>query len=79
MNRLLLSFAGAALVATHLSVSADSLDDAAQQADNPRAQLEAQRDRLTGADQVGHARSTANDWIDTPVDTQDTPKQESRP
>lgn len=79
MNRLLLSFAGAALIATHLSVSAGSLDGAAQQADNPRAQLEAQRDRLTGADQVGHARSAANDWIDTPVDTQDTPKQESRP
>ena len=79
MNRLLLSFAGAALIATHLSVRAGSLDDAAQQADNPRAQLEAQRDRLTGADQVGRARSKANDWIDTPVDTQDTPKQESRP
>jgi hypothetical protein len=79
MNRLLLSFAGAALIGTHLSAGADSLNDTAQAAYDQRAQLDTQRDRLTGADQLGHARSVADDWVDTPVDTQDTPKQESQP
>ncbi|MFR0713495.1 hypothetical protein ACLUS7_00410 [Enterobacterales bacterium BD_CKDN230030183-1A_HGKHYDSX7] len=79
MNRLLLSCACVALMSAQLGAHADGLNASAQPSNDQRAQLEAQRDRLTGADHLGRADTVADDWVDTPVDTQDTPKQESQP
>lgn len=80
MNRLLLSLACTALLATHLSASADTLDATSQaSATDARTQLDAQRERLTGVDKVGERAVDANTLLDMPVDTRDAPAQVDQP
>lgn len=80
MNRLLLSFACTALLATHLSASADMLDATSQtSATDARTQLDAQRERLTGVDKVAKSAADANMLLDMPVDTSDAPAQVEQP
>lgn len=80
MNRLLLSLACTALLATHLSAFAETLDTTSQApANDARTQLDAQRERLTGVDKVGKRAVDANTLLDMPVDTSDAPAQVEQP
>jgi len=80
MNRLLLSFACSALLASPLSALADSTatstDSAAYQA---REQLESQREQLSGVGGVAQRSPEANAFVDAPVDTDDAPALVSQP
>ncbi|MFF7062636.1 hypothetical protein [Pseudomonas sp. NPDC008258] len=80
MNRLLLSLACSALLATHINAFADT-STASQQAttQSAREQLDAQRERITGVDRVGQEAAASNAMLDTPVDTSDAPTQVSQP
>lgn len=80
MNRLMLSLACSALLATHLNAFADSSAGAAPAgAQTAREQLDAQREQLSGADQVRPVAQAANTLVDAPVDTSDAPAQVSQP
>ncbi|MFK3815782.1 hypothetical protein ACI2KG_04130 [Pseudomonas sp. NPDC089407] len=80
MNRLLLSLACSALLATHINAFADT-STASQQAttQSAREQLDAQRERITGVDRVGQEVAASNAMLDAPVDTSDAPTQVSQP
>lgn len=82
MNNLLRSFACAALVAATLPSMADTETSTEQQPSlqDLRAQLEAKRDRLTGADQIVQSEAAeASGFFDAPVDTSDAPEQAVNP
>lgn len=80
MNRLLLSLACSALLAAQIDAFADT-STTRQQAttQSAREQLDAQRERITGVDQVGHGAAASNAMLDAPVDTSDAPTQVSQP
>ena len=80
MNRLMLSLACLALLATHINAFADT-STARQQAttQNAREQLDAQRARITGVDRVSEEAADSNAMVDAPVDTSDAPAQVSQP
>lgn len=80
MNRLMLPAACLLLLATAPSTFADttssSSGSAAYQA---REQLESQREQLSGASDVAQSATTANAFVDAPVDTEDAPVLVSQP
>ncbi|MFJ4064443.1 hypothetical protein ACIPW4_03990 [Pseudomonas sp. NPDC089996] len=80
MNRLLLSLACSALLAPPVIAFADTMT-ANQQAtpQSAREHLDAQRERITGVDQVSQAGTAPDAMLDAPVDTRDTPTQVSQP
>nr|WP_314562396.1 hypothetical protein [uncultured Pseudomonas sp.] len=71
----------AALVcaSTGYALAADSASSATSE-QQVRAHVEAQRDQLSGAAQLGtSAQAGASALLDTPVDTDDAPSQAQRP
>ncbi|RMP68993.1 hypothetical protein ALQ18_04398 [Pseudomonas marginalis pv. marginalis] len=81
MNRPLLSFLSVALLCAPgcYALAADSTTSATAE-QQVRQQVEAQRDQLSGAANIGHAKQTgASAVIDAPVDTDDAPTQGQRP
>lgn len=64
---------------TSYALAADSTSNATSE-QQVRAQVEAQRDQLTGAARLGtSAQAGASTLLDTPVDTDDAPSQAQRP
>jgi len=80
MNRLMLSLACSALLATHINAFAHT-STASQQAttQDAREQLDTQRARITGVDRVSQEAAGFNAMVDAPVDTSDAPPQVSQP
>lgn len=78
MKNLLRPFACAALLAATLPVLANSGMSTEQQPNlqDLRAEFEAKRDRLTGADQLEKTEAKeASGFFDAPIDTEDAPDQ----
>jgi len=80
MNRLLLSFACSALLASPLIASADTTSTSTgSTAYQAREQLESQREQLSGVSSVAQSNTEANAFVDAPVDTDDAPALVSQP
>jgi hypothetical protein len=81
MNNLLRSLACAALLAATIPAMANNETSTEQQPSlhDLRADFEAKRDRLTGADQLETSEAVeANAFFDAPIDTSDAPEQTQR-